>query len=116
MDFSPAFNTISHDILANKTCLILWVSDFFGTRILGQSVTSLSDKLTTSTDFPQGYVLFPSLSILYTSSCTSTFLKMYFIKHLDDTNSQNLLHVEEEERGPVLFHFLKTCIWIGPMP
>lgn len=117
-DFSSAFNTIKPCILANMLSsefslepgLIAWIVDFLSGRIQQVRVgASLSDKKTTFTGSPQGCVLSPLLFILYTNSCSSTFLNRFFMKYADDTALVSLLFDEEEEHGPVLDYFINWC-------
>ena len=80
-DFSSAFNTVQLHLMASKLLkldinarLILWIVDFLVNH--SQTVchqAALLSSRSISTGSPQGTVLSPILSTIYTNDCTGTY-------------------------------------------
>ena len=70
---------------------------------------SLSDKVCSSTDSPQGCVFSPLLYILYTNMCQSRWDNRTIIKYADDSVIVSLLQDTETSHGPVINYFVEWC-------
>ena len=89
LDFSKAFDTISHSILINKLCelsfppnFISWTRSYLSERTQRVILdNTLSDLLSISSGVPQGSLLGPFLFILYISHLITD----HYVKYADDT-------------------------------
>ncbi|KAK3507142.1 hypothetical protein QTP70_008626 [Hemibagrus guttatus] len=110
VDYSSAFNTILPHILVGKledlglpqsTCM--WINSFLSNcsqrvRVGRHTSTALS------TGSPQGCVLSPLLSTLYTHDCTPTHHSNTIVKFADNTTVVGLIAGGDESIGNVTCH------------
>ncbi|KAK3517722.1 hypothetical protein QTP70_016495, partial [Hemibagrus guttatus] len=99
VDFSSAFNTIIPALLRDKLfqlnvpdSMCSWITDFLtDRRQFVRLGTHVSDLQHISTGSPQGCVLSPLLSSLYTNGCTSGHQSVKLLKFADDTTLIGLI-------------------------
>ena len=110
IDYSSAFNIIVPSKLINNlrtldlnTSLCNWILDFLTGRPQVVSVgNNTSATLILNTAVPQGCMLSPFLSSLFTHDCTTRHDYNTIIKFADDTTVVGCYHTTSGTRAPSL--------------
>lgn len=118
VDFSSAFNTIQPNILTERLLeqfnfsnnLVGWILGsltFLLTGLKGSGLARFCLTKNTSTGSPQGCVLSPLLSILYTNACQSKCVnRARVIKYADDSVIVSLPNEKDSSHGRLLMILL----------
>ena len=128
MDYSSAFNLVSHQLLVNKLAkmnipvrLLHVIVSFLKDRPqVTQIGTKKSAAITINTGTPQGSVVSPILYILYTDDLRATTCNCKILKYADDTAIVGVIKCEEDfmlyqqEINHVCTWSEQSCLFLNP--